>query len=159
MKIDPKKIARMITEDPDEVAPSDHFDDFEDEYRDVNPWATIIQTRPAAESLATRMNEAGLQPGKEQDHPAYCNEFNSRWMRLTTAGPHLCWAMNNDTGPELGKAGPGSTGEQFMTQYPLSKEEFDGWVLWENNLESGVGNGTAIVWDGEEWTVGPDIES
>jgi len=32
MKIDPKKIARMITEDPDEVVPSDHFDDFEDEY-------------------------------------------------------------------------------------------------------------------------------
>ena len=32
MKIDPKQIARMITEDPDEVAPSDHFDDFEDEY-------------------------------------------------------------------------------------------------------------------------------
>ena len=31
MKIDPEKIARMITEDPD-VAPSDHFDDFEDEY-------------------------------------------------------------------------------------------------------------------------------
>ena len=32
MEIDPKQIARMITEDPDEVAPSDHFDDFEDEY-------------------------------------------------------------------------------------------------------------------------------
>jgi len=32
MKIDPKKIARMITEDPNEVVPSDHFDDFEDEY-------------------------------------------------------------------------------------------------------------------------------
>jgi len=32
MKIDPKQIARMITEDPNEVVPSDHFDDFEDEY-------------------------------------------------------------------------------------------------------------------------------
>jgi hypothetical protein len=37
MKIDPEKIARMITEDPDEVAPSDHFDDFEDEYEDDSP--------------------------------------------------------------------------------------------------------------------------
>ena len=34
MNIDPEKIARMITEDPDEVVPSDHFDDFEDEYED-----------------------------------------------------------------------------------------------------------------------------
>ena len=34
MKIDPKQIARMITEDPDEIAPSDHFDDTEDEYVD-----------------------------------------------------------------------------------------------------------------------------
>tara|TARA_R110000751_G_scaffold93925_2_gene183319 strand:- start:324 stop:818 length:495 start_codon:yes stop_codon:yes gene_type:complete len=30
--VDPKKIAKMISEDPDEVAPDDHFDDFEDEY-------------------------------------------------------------------------------------------------------------------------------
>ena len=37
MNIDPKKIARMITEDPDEVAPSDHFDDTEDEYVDDDP--------------------------------------------------------------------------------------------------------------------------
>ena len=35
MKIDPKKIARMISEDPD-VAPDDHFDDTEDEYIDPN---------------------------------------------------------------------------------------------------------------------------
>ena len=34
MNIDPKKIARMISEDPDEVAPGDHFDDTEDEYID-----------------------------------------------------------------------------------------------------------------------------
>ena len=34
MNIDPKKIARMITEDPNEIAPSDHFDDTEDEYID-----------------------------------------------------------------------------------------------------------------------------
>jgi len=34
MNVDPKKIARMITEDPNEVVPSDHFDDFEDEYED-----------------------------------------------------------------------------------------------------------------------------
>jgi len=33
MNIDPKKIARMISEDPNEVAPSDHFDDTEDEYK------------------------------------------------------------------------------------------------------------------------------
>jgi len=32
MNIDPKQIARMISEDPDEVVPSDHFDDTEDEY-------------------------------------------------------------------------------------------------------------------------------
>ena len=31
--VDPEKIARMITEDPNEVVPSDHFDDFEDEYK------------------------------------------------------------------------------------------------------------------------------
>jgi hypothetical protein len=31
MKIDPKKIAKMISEDPN--VPSDHFDDTEDEYR------------------------------------------------------------------------------------------------------------------------------
>jgi len=37
MNIDPKKIARMISEDPNEVAPSDHFDDTEDEYRSNNP--------------------------------------------------------------------------------------------------------------------------
>jgi len=30
--VDPEKIVRMITEDPDEIAPSDHFDDFQDEY-------------------------------------------------------------------------------------------------------------------------------
>ena len=35
MNVDPKQIARMITEDPDEVAPNDHFDDFEDEYTDA----------------------------------------------------------------------------------------------------------------------------
>ena len=32
MKIDPKQIARMISEDPDGVVPSNHFDDTEDEY-------------------------------------------------------------------------------------------------------------------------------
>ena len=31
MNINPKKIARLISEDPD-VAPGDHFDDTEDEY-------------------------------------------------------------------------------------------------------------------------------
>jgi len=35
MKIDPKKIARLISEDPN--VPSDHFDDTEDEYVDDDP--------------------------------------------------------------------------------------------------------------------------
>jgi hypothetical protein len=35
MTIDPKQIARMITEDPNEVVPSNHFDDTEDEYEEV----------------------------------------------------------------------------------------------------------------------------
>ena len=38
MTIDPQKIARMISEDPNEVVPSDHFDDTEDEYVDEPGW-------------------------------------------------------------------------------------------------------------------------
>jgi len=34
MNIDPKKIAKIISEDPDEVASDNHFDDTEDEYVD-----------------------------------------------------------------------------------------------------------------------------
>jgi len=49
MKIDPKKIARMITEDPNEVVPSDHFDDFEDEYG--GPRACDVCERPREEEL------------------------------------------------------------------------------------------------------------
>ena len=39
MKIDPKKIARMISEDPN--VPSDHFDDTEDEYK-TEPRSVLI---------------------------------------------------------------------------------------------------------------------
>jgi hypothetical protein len=42
--IDPKKIARMISEDPDEVAPSNHFDDTEDEYGSaLSAWTMNIR--------------------------------------------------------------------------------------------------------------------
>ena len=37
------KIARMITEDPDEVAPSDHFDDLSDLYGDeMDVWGDFM---------------------------------------------------------------------------------------------------------------------
>jgi hypothetical protein len=135
MNIDPKKIARMITEDPNEVVPSDHFDDFEDEYMpDV-----FTQTRPVAEILATRMNGDGIKPGKEQDHPAYYV------IPISSGGdsPHM-------SSNRIGNPDPESDISVSLSQ--LSNGQ---WVVWD---EWGA-NGTTIAWDGEEWTAGPDIES
>jgi (p)ppGpp synthase/HD superfamily hydrolase len=66
MKIDPKKIARMISEDPD--VPSDpdfsHFDDTEDEYMDpdeAEDWIWVVQR---AEEIARSAHEGQLYGDK-----------------------------------------------------------------------------------------------
>ena len=70
MNIDPKQIAKMISEDPD--VPSDHFDDTEDEY--IRPdipqdWGLVLQR---AEEIARSAHEGQLY-GNEAAGVPYIN--------------------------------------------------------------------------------------
>jgi hypothetical protein len=76
MKIDPQKIARMISEDPNEVVPSNHFDDTEDEYKaeprsvlidETNTPAVAIPYNNSAEAEAAFYNHPGVHSWAEQE--------------------------------------------------------------------------------------------
>jgi len=72
MKIDPKKIARMISEDPN-VAPDDHFDDTEDEYVDEE-WSG--DSTPCYKCKIP-VFEGGLT--RESGLGQYCESCNTMW--------------------------------------------------------------------------------
>ena len=64
MNIDPQKIARMISEDPNEVAPGDHFDDTEDEYMDEDTEALVGVHSP---EKGTEIHVDLVSRGDDQD--------------------------------------------------------------------------------------------
>tara|TARA_R110000765_G_scaffold10110_1_gene31453 strand:+ start:320 stop:670 length:351 start_codon:yes stop_codon:yes gene_type:complete len=89
------KIARMITEDPDEVVPSDHFDDFEDEYEDYDyycdncnagfdPWAPeLLRNNEAGKEFSRIYDEVYRLSNSmaERDYPILCSSDCAREQR------------------------------------------------------------------------------
>jgi len=98
MKIDPKKIAKLISEDPN-VAPDDHFDDFEDEYIDPDAEDAVDMAECGNCGIEFNPNTQELSMDNEELNHIY-SEVNRLSDILYTSGYYGWWFCSSSCARE-----------------------------------------------------------
>jgi len=153
------KIARMITEDPDEVVPSDHFDDLSDLYGDeMDVWGDfMVSYLNTNKHVPADFKRDDVFPGSRNfdyiispDEVAPSDHFDDFEDEYDndTATEEVYWII-----PEYSGEGSGPDGVHFGYSHPVWGEFIGSvWFGDVDDILAGLDRtGTAGVWNHAWW--------